>query len=606
MKKFFEEIYPVPHAVKRLRRTVDCSACRWLVMPEGAGGALKERVRELARRLDRHFPQGMRASCAVPGAGEVFARLRRDAAVKPEGYSLKARTHGFEIVASSDAGFFYGLDSLAQLVDRHGAAALPGLEIDDAPDLTRRGYMLDISRDKVPAMATLKKMIDQLAALRYNELQLYVEHTFEFAGDETVWRDYSPITAAEVMELDEYCSRRFIELVPNLNSFGHLDRWLVHPEYASLAEHAKPWLYKPWNSYMHGVIAPGPEAEAFIARLYDEYLPNFTSDYVNIGCDETFELGQGDGRSAERCQKTSQSQVYFEFLNTLFGLVRSHGRKAMFWGDIIKSHPELIAGLPPDVTALEWGYELDNLSNENCAKFHSAGVRYYVCPGTSTWRSFCGRTGVMLGNIENAARDGLAEGAAGLLLTDWGDCGHIQYWPVSWPGIAMGGGAAWYAAAPNRELAAEAADRVFGCAGAGHLVMEMGRIADVTDVKVCNSGLFFHVFGKLGDQNNPFVKGCSEAEVRNLGERLAAWRQSFDLACPADPLVRDELLNTFELMSLALDKMKFLRGGRIDRCAWRQKLEHAGMVHRRLWLARNRVGGLADSLVWLRAGGLDW
>ena len=52
--------------------------------------------------------------------------------------------------------------------------------------------MLDISRCKVPTLATLKTLIEQFADLKYNQLQLYTEHTFAFTDHETVWRDASP------------------------------------------------------------------------------------------------------------------------------------------------------------------------------------------------------------------------------------------------------------------------------------------------------------------------------------------------------------------------------------------------------------------------------
>ena len=100
----------------------------------------------------------------------------------------------------------------------------------------RRGLMLDISRNRVPTMATLHRLIDALQALKYNELQLYTEHTFAYADHETVWQNASPLTASEILELDGYCADRGIELVPNQNSFGHMERWLKHADYKQLAE----------------------------------------------------------------------------------------------------------------------------------------------------------------------------------------------------------------------------------------------------------------------------------------------------------------------------------------------------------------------------------
>ena len=65
--------------------------------------------------------------------------------------------------------------------------------------------MLDISRDRVPSMQTLYELIDLFAELKMNQLQLYTEHTFAYRDHREVWADWSPITAEQAMELDEYC-----------------------------------------------------------------------------------------------------------------------------------------------------------------------------------------------------------------------------------------------------------------------------------------------------------------------------------------------------------------------------------------------------------------
>src|SRR6185369_4793545 len=96
--------------------------------------------------------------------------------------------------------------------------------------------MLDISRDKVPTMKTLYELVDLLASWKINQLQLYTEHTFAYRNHEDVWKKASPMTAEEIRDLDEYCAERFIDLVPNQNSFGHMERWFEHPEYLQLAE----------------------------------------------------------------------------------------------------------------------------------------------------------------------------------------------------------------------------------------------------------------------------------------------------------------------------------------------------------------------------------
>jgi hypothetical protein len=95
--------------------------------------------------------------------------------------------------------------------------------------------MLDISRDKVPTLATLQALVDRLAHWKVNQLQLYMEHTFAYVGHDVVWRHASPLTAEEVQGFDAYCAARHVELVPNQKQLRPHARWLVHEPYRKLA-----------------------------------------------------------------------------------------------------------------------------------------------------------------------------------------------------------------------------------------------------------------------------------------------------------------------------------------------------------------------------------
>ena len=99
-----------------------------------------------------------------------------------------------------------------------------------------RGYMLDVSRDRVPTMRTLRLIVDILARYRYTQFQLYTEHTFAYEGHESVWAAADPLTPMEIAKLQAYCEMQGIELVPNQNTFGHMERWLTNPKYNALAK----------------------------------------------------------------------------------------------------------------------------------------------------------------------------------------------------------------------------------------------------------------------------------------------------------------------------------------------------------------------------------
>ena len=96
--------------------------------------------------------------------------------------------------------------------------------------------MLDISRNKVPTINTLKKIIDLFASWKINEIQLYTENTFAYQNHSVVWEGFSPMTAGEIIELAQFCRDLFIDLVPNQTSFGHMNPWISHDQYKDLAE----------------------------------------------------------------------------------------------------------------------------------------------------------------------------------------------------------------------------------------------------------------------------------------------------------------------------------------------------------------------------------
>lgn len=217
----------------------------------------------------------------------------------PAAYRLTLSSESIEIRAGSPAGVFYGCQTLYQLLRQYGPY-LPCLHSEDGPDFPVRGFMLDISRDRVPMLATLLALVDRLAEWKINHLQLYTEHTFAYTGHEAVWQHASPLTGAEILQLDAYCRERFIDLVPNQASFGHMERWLKHPGYRSLAESPNGWV----SSLGHPIPDPvtlNPLHSGsldLVARLYQDLLPHFRSRFFNINGDETFELGQGACREA--------------------------------------------------------------------------------------------------------------------------------------------------------------------------------------------------------------------------------------------------------------------------------------------------------------------
>ena len=92
---------------------------------------------------------------------------------------------------------------------------------------------------------------------------------------------------------------------------------------------------------------------------------------------------------------------------------------------------------------MNWGYETDHPFDDEATLFREHHVPFYVCPGTSSWNRLAGRVNNMLQNCLRAAEADIKNGAAGYLLTDWGDNGHWQQLPISYPGFAVGAAFSW-------------------------------------------------------------------------------------------------------------------------------------------------------------------
>lgn len=361
----------------------------------------------------------------------------------PESYQLSVSPRGIQLSAPDQVGLFYGVQTLRQLARQFGRQ-WPGLAIHDRPAFPQRGYYLDISRGKVPTLATLKHLIQRLAALKVNQFQLYVEHVFDFQFDPAIARHCCPLRAEEILELDYYCHAHHIAFIPSLACFGHMGRILSLPPYRRLAEvdfPAASWEQATWRQRLHGatINARDPRSRRLFEQMLAEYLPLFSSGHFNLCGDETYELGKG--RSGVRTER-GRAALYLQHLRFLHRLAARHGKQIMCWGDMLLRFPEAIRKVPRDCTILDWGY-YPQTRFEKVGAFTHAGLAAYVCPSVRGYGAVFNAVEEARQAISQYARTGQRLGAGGLLNTDWGDYGHFNMLPAAFHGLALGAAMAW-------------------------------------------------------------------------------------------------------------------------------------------------------------------
>ncbi|MDP6838112.1 MAG: hypothetical protein QF724_04180 [Planctomycetota bacterium] len=561
----------------------------------------------------------------------------------PESYELHIAPERIELSAPHGLGLLQGTRTLKQWLasawegEAQAPRPLPCEVIVDSPAILRRGVMLDISRDRVPRMDFLRAWIEQLAALKINELQLYTEHAFAYDGHQTVWQGTDPITPGQLAELAHFCHERGIDLVPNQQSLGHMHRWLKHPSYHHLAE-CPGGIDHPFSTARepYGLAVDCDATLPFLAELYGQLLPHclppvvaenapFQNGILSVGLDEAEDLGQG--RSAALEKRLGRRRLFCGHLKNVARLAVDHGRRVQFWADELlapelplaaaggdDSNPggapgDLAADLPPGAMPLVWGYEADHPWERACTPL--AGTEFYICPGTSSWNSFLGRPANARANLVTAAQEAAARGAAGYLITDWGDRGHHQPPTISDGPLALGLSLAWNTMqlpAPE-DIHAYLDQQCYGARGLAAAVEACGRAAEAPAVGTANenppSALLRYATEALPHRRLP---GLAARTLERAQEQLTAARAHLEaLACPTPQatLARAEVAWAARLANacLHLGLARLAQGGlplaRLAAPAHQELARHLAPCladHGPLWRGRSREGGRADSL----------
>lgn len=369
-------------------------------------------------------------------------RFTRKNSLKNEAYEILVENDCIEIKGAKGSGIFYGVQTLIQLIRQEGAT-ISGILIEDEPYFKNRGYYHDVTRGKVPTLDTLKELVDRASFYKINQIQLYIEHTFAFEGMSEVWIDKDPLTAEEILLLDEYCRRRHVELIPSLSTFGHLYEVLRTESYGDLCEleNSKDIEYSFIDRMAHHTLNVSDEKSfELVSNMINQFIPLFSSNKFNICCDETFDLGKG--KSRELREELGVGKLYTTFLNKVISLVKKHNKKVFFWGDVILNHPELMSDIPKDVICLNWNYWY-KVKDDDTKKISESGLEQYVCPGVGGWSHLMNLIENGFENISRMVSYGVEYGATGVLNTDWGDYGHINLLSNSIPGMAYGASLSW-------------------------------------------------------------------------------------------------------------------------------------------------------------------
>jgi hypothetical protein len=299
-----------------------------------------------------------------------------------------------------------------------------------------RGIMVDAGR--VPeTMEYYKRVIDFCADWELNTLQ------FRLADDQGSAMRFSSVpdlvthrtafTPQQLNELAEYALRHGVDLVPELESFGHTGYITRSPVYAHLLDRDPAG-----SSEFTGLVPVNPESLQLFEKLYREVAGVFPSIYLHGGCDEVNWGGSMLSRKA--LQSKTRAQIWAEYLNALNQISVGLGKQFIVWGDIVlHKEPAILGQLNKSIIVMDWNYEGNNSAvfRETFEKVSSNGSRGIGAPGLSCYK-WGARVGTeQLRNID-AYADAYLEvndpNSLGVIATNWIPSRYVQN--SIWDGFA--------------------------------------------------------------------------------------------------------------------------------------------------------------------------
>lgn len=352
-----------------------------IIYPEG-NEAMQRNAQYLAGYLKKATGKMYQIETGTEGKGNILLQVVSDVE-KPEAYQLKVNAEGVVISGASEAGVFYGIQTLRKSIPvlENSTPVLSYVEISDAPRFDYRGAHFDVSRHFF-TVEEVKSFIDMMALHNMNRLHWHIT-------DDQGWRieikkypllteigsqrketvighnsgeyDGKPYggfyTQEEAREIVAYAAERYITVVPEIDLPGHMQAALA--AYPQLGCTGGPYdVWTIWGVSDNVLCAGNDSVLTFIDDVLAEIIDIFPSEYIHIGGDECPKV---KWKSCSKCQarikalgiKSDDKHSKEEYLQSFIinhgeKFLNAHGRQMIGWDETLEG------GLAPNATVMSW------------------------------------------------------------------------------------------------------------------------------------------------------------------------------------------------------------------------------------------------------------
>jgi hypothetical protein len=445
------DVIPYPQSVRLAADSFMLPQKINLVLDKKAG----EADRFTAGLLQEQLRQRWKIETAGHPSSPFSIRLTRQMKgqkVPDEGYLLSIGKDGAVVRASTDAGLFYGVQTLLQLVQQGASGAyMHGMQIRDWPDTKIRAIHYDTKHHQDKA-EYVRELIRTLAGYKVNMLVWEWEDKFAYPSHPEIGAP-GAFSMQEMQAFTRYARQYHIQIVPLVQGLGHSSYILKWPQYAALREiPASNFEFCPFKQGSYRLL---------LDLWKDAIAATPGSESIHIGSDETFELGACPVCKKAMAEKGS-SWLYHRFVDSAAALIRPLGRKVMVWERPMywkRNMKESAPVHPPEGLILteEYNYETPSLTFAQQARSLGYPVFAYAPnPGIEPlflpyfFRKKDGKDSIS-GCLENSYRFLTSHMRQhvydGMIRTSWDDSGvPTQGWMLSFVTAAA---YSWNASAPG-------------------------------------------------------------------------------------------------------------------------------------------------------------
>jgi len=328
------------------------------------------------------------------------------------------------------------------------------------------GIMIDVSRNAVLTVDTVKAILRRIALMGLNTCMLYSEDTYEVPGEPFFGYLRGRYSKAEMKELDRYAANLGIEMFPCIQTLAHLEQILQWPAYAKYRDTS-------------GVLLADEDATyELLEKMIRAASEPFRSKRIHIGMDEA--MGIGDGRYRAKFGIVDPFVILNRHLARLNGICKRLGLRPMIWSDMYfrigsKTHhyydescvipQEVVEKIPDDVQLVYWDYYHVNRDfyEEWIERHRALGSEPIMAGGVWTWNHFWCALDFSFKVTDACMTACKAKGLREAFTTLWGDDGNECDIYSALPGIQHFAEHAWsdkvdMAALPSRFLGSSEAD----------------------------------------------------------------------------------------------------------------------------------------------------